>query len=137
MSAPTFKLNNGKEIPGVGLGTWQSKPGEVANAVAYAIKEVGYRHIDCAWYVQMRILLDCTADLRLLRAYGNEKEVGEGIRQSGVPRSEIFVRDCLFMLVARVILDTRLDNQQALGYVPLACSGVPRSDSGQSWNGLS
>ncbi|KAF9479761.1 Aldo/keto reductase [Pholiota conissans] len=68
-----FKLNNGIEIPAIGLGTWQSKAGEVEAAVSYAIKEVGYRSIDCAW------------------AYGNEKEVGEGIRASGVPRSEIFL----------------------------------------------
>ncbi|KAF8196064.1 NADP-dependent oxidoreductase domain-containing protein [Pholiota molesta] len=70
---PTIKLNNGAEIPAIGLGTWQSKAGEVETAVSYAIKEVGYRSIDCAW------------------AYGNEKEVGEGIRASGVPRSEIFL----------------------------------------------
>jgi len=75
---PRIKLNSGNEIPVIGLGTWQSKPGEVAEAVAYAIKEVGYRHIDCAW------------------AYGNEKEVGEGIRASGVPRSEIFITSKLW-----------------------------------------
>jgi diketogulonate reductase-like aldo/keto reductase len=34
-------------------GTWQSKPGEVEKAVEYALKEVGYRHIDCAWYVHI------------------------------------------------------------------------------------
>ncbi|KII87940.1 hypothetical protein PLICRDRAFT_176692 [Plicaturopsis crispa FD-325 SS-3] len=73
MASPSVKLNNGKEIPLVGLGTWQSKPGEVAKAVAYALKEGGYRHIDCAWI------------------YGNEKEVGDGIRESGVPRSELFL----------------------------------------------
>ncbi|EJF58366.1 Aldo/keto reductase [Dichomitus squalens LYAD-421 SS1] len=76
--SPTIKLNNGVEIPAIGLGTWQSKPEEVINAVEYAIKEAGYRHIDCAW------------------AYGNEKEVGEGIRRSGVPRSEIFVTSKLW-----------------------------------------
>ncbi|CAA7261142.1 unnamed protein product [Cyclocybe aegerita] len=75
---PRIKLNNGTEIPAIGLGTWQSKPGEVAEAVAYAIKEVGYRHIDCAW------------------AYGNEKEVGEGIRASGIPRSDIFITSKLW-----------------------------------------
>ncbi|PPQ74919.1 hypothetical protein CVT26_011355 [Gymnopilus dilepis] len=78
VGGPKFKLNNGAEIPAIGLGTWQSKPGEVANAVSYALKEVGYRHIDCAW------------------AYGNEKEVGEGIRASGVPRSEVFITSKLW-----------------------------------------
>ncbi|KAF2401340.1 Aldo/keto reductase [Trichodelitschia bisporula] len=67
-----FKLNTGDEIPAVGLGTWQSAPGEVRNAVKVALQK-GYRHIDTAL------------------AYGNEKEVGEGIRDSGVPRSEIWI----------------------------------------------
>ncbi|KAI0084074.1 Aldo/keto reductase [Irpex rosettiformis] len=74
---PKFKLNNGLEIPAIGLGTWQSKPDEVINAVEHALKH-GYRHIDCAW------------------GYGNEKEVGEGIRRSGVPRSEIFITSKLW-----------------------------------------
>ncbi|EIN08258.1 Aldo/keto reductase [Punctularia strigosozonata HHB-11173 SS5] len=73
VTVPKIQLNNGVEIPAVGLGTWQSKPEEVVTAVSYALKEAGYRHIDCAW------------------AYGNEKSVGEGIRQSGVPRSEVFI----------------------------------------------
>ncbi|TCD62167.1 hypothetical protein EIP91_007273 [Steccherinum ochraceum] len=73
MSTPIIKLNNGVEMPAIGLGTWQSKPEEVISAVEYAIKEAGYRHIDCAWN------------------YHNEKEVGEGIRRSGVPRKEIFL----------------------------------------------
>jgi len=61
------------EIPQIGLGTWQSKPGEVQTAVSYALKDAGYTHIDAAF------------------AYGNEKEVGEGIRLSGVPREKIFI----------------------------------------------
>ncbi|KAH6634935.1 Aldo/keto reductase-like protein [Chaetomium sp. MPI-SDFR-AT-0129] len=71
-STETFKLNTGKEIPAIGLGTWQSGPGEVGNAIEVALKN-GYRHIDTAF------------------AYGNEKEVGEGLRASGVPREEIFL----------------------------------------------
>ncbi|WVO12668.1 hypothetical protein L204_100273 [Cryptococcus depauperatus] len=73
MSLPTsFKLNIGTSIPAIGLGTWQAKPGEVRQAVAHAIK-VGYRHIDGAF------------------CYQNEKEVGLGIKDSGVPRSELFL----------------------------------------------
>ncbi|KAL2682329.1 hypothetical protein Neosp_006779 [[Neocosmospora] mangrovei] len=72
-----FTLNTGAKIPAVGLGTWQSKPGEVRKAVAYALKE-GYRHIDAALI------------------YGNESEVGQGIKDSGVPREEIFLTSKLW-----------------------------------------
>ncbi|KAF2667437.1 Aldo/keto reductase, partial [Microthyrium microscopicum] len=67
-----FKLNTGDEIPAFGLGTWQSAPGQVRDAVKIALKN-GYRHIDTAL------------------AYGNEKEVGLGIKDSGVPREEIWI----------------------------------------------
>ncbi|WWC57841.1 uncharacterized protein I303_100376 [Kwoniella dejecticola CBS 10117] len=79
MTQTHFTLSNGKKIPSIGLGTWQSAPGEVAKAVEYALKN-GYRHLDCAW------------------AYGNEAEVGQGIKASGVPREEIFVTSKLFEL---------------------------------------
>ncbi|PLB48178.1 Aldo/keto reductase [Aspergillus steynii IBT 23096] len=73
----TFKLNTGYEIPAVGLGTWQSKPNEVKQAVAAALKG-GYRHIDAA------------------SVYGNEREVGDGIKASGVPRRDIFLTSKLW-----------------------------------------
>ncbi|UPL04316.1 hypothetical protein LCI18_015250 [Fusarium solani-melongenae] len=72
-----FTFNTGAKIPAVGLGTWQSKPGEVRKAVAYALKD-GYRHIDAALI------------------YGNENEVGQGIKDSGVPRKEIFLTSKLW-----------------------------------------
>ncbi|KAH8782974.1 protein GCY [Diaporthe sp. PMI_573] len=77
--APTthLTLNTGAKIPAVGLGTWQSKPGEVRKAVAFALKD-GYRHIDAALI------------------YGNENEVGLGIKDSGVPREEIFLTSKLW-----------------------------------------
>ena len=68
----TFTLNTGAKIPAIGLGTWQSKPSEVREAVKVALQR-GYRHIDTAL------------------AYGNEEEVGQGIRDSGVPRKEIWI----------------------------------------------
>ncbi|KAI5478353.1 hypothetical protein MNV49_005204 [Pseudohyphozyma bogoriensis] len=77
MSIPSFKLNSGAEIPAIGLGTWQSPPGEVGKAVEAALK-IGYRHIDGAW------------------VYGNEAEVGQGIKASGVPREEIFLTSKLW-----------------------------------------
>ena len=67
-----FTLNTGAKIPAVGFGTWQAAPHEVEKAVEIALRS-GYRHIDCA------------------AIYRNETEVGEGIRKSGVPRSEIFI----------------------------------------------
>jgi len=71
-TVPTITLNNGVEIPQLGFGVFQIKPEETASAVQSAL-EVGYRHID-------------TAEM-----YGNEAGVGEGIRNSGVPREEVFV----------------------------------------------
>lgn len=69
----TYKLSNGVEIPKVGFGTWQIPNGDPAyNSVAVALKN-GYRHIDTA------------------KAYGNEKSVGQAIRDSGIDRKEIFV----------------------------------------------
>lgn len=71
-----FTFNTGATIPAVGLGTWQSAPGEVRTAVAHAIK-VGYKHIDCAY------------------CYGNEQEVGQGIKDgleaTGLKRSDLFI----------------------------------------------
>jgi glycerol 2-dehydrogenase (NADP+) len=72
VTSKTFTLNTGAKIPAIGLGTWQSKPNEVEKAVEYALRK-GYRHIDTAL------------------AYGNEAEVGRGIKNSGVPREEIWI----------------------------------------------
>ena len=69
----TAVLSNGVEVPCIGYGTWQTPDGETArNCVKNAI-ELGYRHIDTA------------------AAYGNEASVGEGIRDSGVKRDELFI----------------------------------------------
>ncbi|KAI9204529.1 NADP-dependent oxidoreductase domain-containing protein [Polychytrium aggregatum] len=73
----TFKLANGHAIPAIGLGTWQSKPNEVFEAVKTAI-QVGYRHIDGA------------------AIYGNEKEVGDAIAQAGAARESLFVTSKLW-----------------------------------------
>lgn len=67
------KLNNGVEMPIFGLGTFQAQSGkEARDAVLHAL-QVGYRHIDTA------------------SMYGNEEDVGAAIRESGIPREEIFV----------------------------------------------
>ncbi len=69
---PTVTLNNGVEIPQLGFGVFQIPPEETKDAVLAAL-EVGYRHID-------------TAEM-----YGNEKQVGEAVRASGLDRGEVFV----------------------------------------------
>ncbi|TDZ31473.1 D-galacturonate reductase [Colletotrichum spinosum] len=73
----SFTLNTGAAIPAVGLGTWKSEPGEVRKAVAYALRD-GYRHIDAALI------------------YGNEHDVGQGIKDSGIPREDIFITSKLW-----------------------------------------
>lgn len=65
-------LNNGIEIPQLGLGTWFIRDDIVADAIKEAVN-IGYRHFDTA------------------QAYRNERGVGEGIRNCGIPRDEIFV----------------------------------------------
>lgn len=72
MSVPTITLNTGRTIPQLGFGVFQIDPADTVAAVTTAL-EIGYRHID-------------TAEM-----YGNEREVGEAIRRSGIPREEIFV----------------------------------------------
>ncbi len=68
-----MKMNNGIEIPQFGLGVYLTKSGtECLNAITWAL-EAGYRHIDTA------------------RIYGNEKEVGEAVRNSGIEREELFI----------------------------------------------
>lgn len=69
---PMITLNNGVQMPALGLGVFQSSPHDTAAAVEFALR-TGYRHIDTA------------------AAYLNEREVGEGLRASGVARDEVFV----------------------------------------------
>jgi 2,5-diketo-D-gluconate reductase A len=69
---PSLMLNNGTSIPQLGFGVFQIEPENTRQAVLTAL-ETGYRHID-------------TAEM-----YGNEKEVGQAVRDSGLPREEVFV----------------------------------------------
>jgi 2,5-diketo-D-gluconate reductase A len=69
---PTFSLNDGRTIPQLGFGVWQIDPDDTARAVSHAL-ETGYRHIDTA------------------QMYGNEREVGEAIRASGLDRADVFI----------------------------------------------
>lgn len=75
--APVVKLASGYDLPVVGLGTYALRGNTCVNAVRTAL-ESGYRLIDTASF------------------YGNEREVGEGVRASGVPREEIVVQTKLY-----------------------------------------
>ncbi|MFF2300388.1 aldo/keto reductase [Arthrobacter sp. NPDC058127] len=70
--APTVRLNDGNAIPQIGLGTWPLDDAQVATAVVSAV-ELGYRHVDTAY------------------RYGNEAGVGQGVRDCGIPREELFI----------------------------------------------
>jgi 2,5-diketo-D-gluconate reductase A len=71
-AVPSITLNDGNTIPQLGFGVFQIVPKDTVKAVSEAL-EIGYRHID-------------TAEM-----YGNEKEVGEALRSSGLDRSDVFV----------------------------------------------
>src|SRR3981081_3581347 len=76
--ARTRLLADGNQIPLLGLGVWQVPNGPTTvNAVRWAL-ELGYRHIDTA------------------QAYGNEESVGRALRESGVPREDVFLTTKFF-----------------------------------------
>ncbi len=73
VSRAVVQLNTGASIPQVGLGVWQTPRGEATRDVVATALRLGYRHVDTA------------------RIYGNERDVGLGVRDSGVAREQIFV----------------------------------------------
>jgi diketogulonate reductase-like aldo/keto reductase len=73
VSRAVLQLNTGASIPLVGLGVWQTPRGDVTREVVATALRLGYRHVDTA------------------RIYGNERDVGLGVRDSGVAREQIFV----------------------------------------------
>jgi 2,5-diketo-D-gluconate reductase A len=101
---PNITLNDGNAIPQLGFGVYQIPPEETARAVGRAL-EIGYRHID-------------TAEM-----YGNEKEVGEAVRASGLDRGDVFVTSKLSNAFhdpkdARAAFDATL-SELGLDYVDL------------------
>ncbi len=75
-------LNNKRKIPALGLGTWKSEKGKVANVIEKAVIDFDYRHIDCA------------------SVYGNEKEIGEAFNKifssKKVSRNDLFITSKLW-----------------------------------------
>jgi diketogulonate reductase-like aldo/keto reductase len=74
----SYTLRNGVKIPCIGFGTWQIPDGPATVGAVKAALEAGYRHIDNAF------------------VYANEKGVGAAIRESGIPRKELFVTNKLW-----------------------------------------
>ena len=68
-----YTLQDGNKIPVIGFGTWQAEEGEIAKHSVAAALEVGYTHIDTA------------------KIYGNESSVGQAIKDSGIPREDLFI----------------------------------------------
>lgn len=105
-----LKLNNGVEIPSMGIGTYMITPDDAEMSVEFALKN-GYRLIDTA------------------NAYMNEKAVGRGIKKSGVPREEIFVSTKLWPSVYED--DTAVDKtleRLGLDYIDLLFIHQPTSN---------
>ena len=75
---PTRRLSDGHELPMLGLGVWQTPPGPICVDAVRAAVDAGYRHIDTA------------------QGYENEESVGIGLRESGVPRDEVYVTTKFF-----------------------------------------
>jgi len=73
-----FTLSNGVKIPCIGFGTWKAPSGDITKNAVKAALDAGYRHIDAA------------------QAYANEDSVGQGIKESGVAREDIFITSKLF-----------------------------------------
>ena len=118
----TVTLNDGVEIPVYGFGTYQIPPnGSTYRAVRQAL-ELGIRHIDTA------------------AAYFNEREVGQAVRDSGIPREEIFVTSKLWLQdygyePAKKGIQVSLD-KLGLGYIDLYLIHQPYGDVPGAWKAM-
>jgi diketogulonate reductase-like aldo/keto reductase len=88
----SFKLSSGYSMPAIGFGTWDAVEAQRSALLAATVTalKTGYRSIDTAW------------------SYGTEAPVGEAIRKSGVPRSEIFLTTKVYVSLKvgmRLIVD--------------------------------
>jgi diketogulonate reductase-like aldo/keto reductase len=112
-------LADGNEIPLLGLGVWQvSNSRECVDAVRWAL-ELGYRHIDTA------------------QAYGNEESVGQGLRESGVPREEVFITTKFFPARKDPVAEAERSLQRlGVDYVDLYIIHWPGGGPTWAWPGL-
>jgi diketogulonate reductase-like aldo/keto reductase len=119
---PVFKLNDGTEIPSFGFGVYQiPADGSTYKVVSEALK-FGYRHIDTA------------------AAYFNEAEVGKAIKDSGIPREQIWVTSKMWLQDyayedAKKAIDTSL-NKLGLDYLDLYLLHQPYGKVEEAWKAL-
>lgn len=116
-----LKLNNGKEIPALGFGTWDLRGTECEKCILDAI-EVGYRLIDTA------------------QMYGNEKEIGNALKKTSVPREELFItskvcRPNNSYQGTKDAIQTSLSNLQ-LDYIDLYLIHEPYRESKEMYRAL-
>lgn len=112
-------LADGNQIPMLGLGVWQVPDGpECVNAVRWAL-ELGYRHIDTA------------------QAYGNESSVGQALRQSGLPRDQVFVTTKFYPGHADPAAEAQRSlTRLGLDYVDLYIIHWPQGGPTWAWPGM-
>jgi diketogulonate reductase-like aldo/keto reductase len=113
-------LDDGNEVPLLGLGVWQVPDGpECEQAVRWAL-ELGYRHVDTA------------------QAYGNEGSVGRALRDSGVPRDEVFITTKFYPRRARDPEEEAKRSLERLGVeqVDLYIVHWPEGGASRSWDGM-
>uniref|UniRef100_K3WD18 NADP-dependent oxidoreductase domain-containing protein n=1 Tax=Globisporangium ultimum (strain ATCC 200006 / CBS 805.95 / DAOM BR144) TaxID=431595 RepID=K3WD18_GLOUD len=119
------KLPSGALIPSIGLGVYQSQPGNETYQAVLTALQYGYRHIDTA------------------KAYSNERDVGRAIRDSGVPREQIFVTSKIYTMTwgsyNHVVAAVRESNEKlGLGYIDLYLLHSPSASKGRAdaWRAL-
>jgi diketogulonate reductase-like aldo/keto reductase len=113
-------LNDGRLIPQLGLGVWQTRAGGACETAVLAVLEAGYRHIDTA------------------AMYGNEESVGAAVRTSGIPRENIFVTTKLWNSDhgnPERALETSL-RKLKMDYVDLYLIHYPVRERRRSWRAL-
>jgi diketogulonate reductase-like aldo/keto reductase len=117
----TRALTSGNEIPLLGFGVWQVPDGqECVDAVTWAL-EAGYRHVDTA------------------QAYGNEKSVGRALRESGVPREEVFVTTKFYPRSKSRDAEAEAERsleRLGLDYVDLYIIHWPEGGPAWAWDGM-
>lgn len=122
MAVPTFKLNDGNDIPSLGFGVFQiPADGSTYQATLTALKD-GYRHIDTA------------------QAYFNEAEVGKAVKDSGIPRDQIWITSKLWLQdyaydTAKQTIDDTLQ-KMGLDYLDLYLIHQPYGKVDEAWKAL-